>query len=92
VDEILAERVEVSAHPQAAGAGDEDADLLAARRLLERKASVIARETDPRRRRQKAYALLARNGFPPDVCRRAAPLAAAATIADVDEDGLDEGV
>lgn len=91
-DEILAERAEVLAHPEAATAGDEGADLLAARRLLERKASVIARETDPRRRRQKAYALLARHGFPPDVCRRAAPFPAAADITDVAEDGLDEGV
>jgi len=28
---------------------------------------VLGRETDPRKRRQKAYALLARNGFSPDV-------------------------
>lgn len=45
--------------------GAEDA---AATRLLERRGSSILREPDPRRRRAKAYALLARNGFPPDVC------------------------
>ena len=41
----------------------------AARRLLERKRAAIEREPDPLRRRQKAYALLARNGFDPDTCR-----------------------
>ena len=49
-----------------------DADHAAAFRLLERRASTLRRETDPRRRRQKAYALLARNGFAPDVCHEAA--------------------
>lgn len=47
------------------------ADLAAALRLLERRATALAREPDPRKRRQKAYALLARNGFDPDVCVRA---------------------
>jgi SOS response regulatory protein OraA/RecX len=47
------------------------ADLAAARRLLARKAATLGREPDPRKRRQKAYALLARNGFPPDVCAEA---------------------
>ncbi len=46
--------------------GDVERD--AARKLLDRRASTLRRETDPRRRRQKAYALLARNGFTPDVC------------------------
>jgi len=39
------------------------ADQHAARRLLERHASALARVADPRSRRQRAYALLARNGF-----------------------------
>lgn len=47
------------------------ADLPAAERLLERRRASLAREADPRRRRQKAYALLARNGFDPEVCRQA---------------------
>ena len=47
-----------------------DPDLEAARRLLERRRAALERETDPRRRRQKAYALLARNGFSPDVAAR----------------------
>jgi regulatory protein len=42
-------------------------DERAAARLLARKAAALSRETDPRRRRQKAYALLARNGFSADV-------------------------
>jgi regulatory protein len=45
-----------------------DADRQAAQRLVDKRASSLAREVDPRRRRQKAYALLARNGFSPDIC------------------------
>lgn len=43
-------------------------DEAAAERLLRRKLPAILREPDPRRRRQRAYALLARSGFSPDVC------------------------
>jgi regulatory protein len=53
-----------------------DADREAARKLLHRRASTLRRETDPRRRRQKAYALLARHGFAPDVCHEVASTAA----------------
>jgi regulatory protein len=74
-DEILAERA-------AAAEGDPDlvggartvaleAELAAAARLLARRDLALRREADPRRRRQNAYALLARHGFTPDVCRRA---------------------
>ena len=49
-----------------------DADRVAARRLLDRRARTLSREVDPQRRRQKAYALLARNGFAPDVCNEIA--------------------
>ncbi len=45
------------------------ADREAALRLLDRRGSTLRREVDPRRRRQKTYALLARNGFAPDICR-----------------------
>ncbi|HET9344756.1 MAG TPA: regulatory protein RecX [Candidatus Limnocylindrales bacterium] len=62
-DEVLEERRE-------AGEGTE-VDLDAARRLLARNGRSLARVVDPRVRRQRAYALLARNGFDPDVCRRA---------------------
>ncbi len=46
-------------------------DLAAAEHLLARRRAAIDREPDPRKRRQKAYALLARNGFDPDTCREA---------------------
>jgi len=42
------------------------ADAEAARRVLERHASSLARVADPRARRQRAYALLARSGFDSD--------------------------
>ena len=44
-------------------------DQAAAERLLARNARSLARVADPRQRRQRAYALLARNGFDPDICR-----------------------
>ncbi len=62
VDEVLAERSE---------AGDEP-DRAAALALLDRRRAALEREPDDRRRRQRAYALLARNGFDPDVCREVA--------------------
>jgi regulatory protein len=63
IDQVLAERQEsdTGAH----------SELVAARRLLERRRRTLDAETDPHRRRQKGYALLARNGFDPDVCRQA---------------------
>jgi regulatory protein len=58
--------------------GDADAgtapapDTAAAARLLVRHARTLDRVADPRVRRQKAYALLARSGFDPETCRDAA--------------------
>jgi regulatory protein len=49
-----------------------DADAEAARRLLERHAAALGRVAELRARRQRAYALLARNGFDPDVAARVA--------------------
>lgn len=46
------------------------ADEAAARRLVDRRREALERVADPRRRRARAYALLARNGFDPDVCQR----------------------
>ena len=65
LDDVLEERRDA--------AGDEgtNVDLDAARRLLARNARSLERVADPRTRRQRAYALLARNGFDPDVCREA---------------------
>ena len=49
-----------------------DADAEAARRLLDRHARALGRLDDPARRRERAYALLARNGFDPEVAARLA--------------------
>jgi regulatory protein len=70
VDEVLDDRRD-DAREHDASAGDGSAhspDDAAAERLLRRKLPAILREPDPRRRRQRAYALLARSGFSPDVC------------------------
>lgn len=70
--------------PTDTGSGEPGAtpDLAAAQRLLARRRHALAREPDPRKRRQKAYALLARNGFDPDVCA-----SAVRALPDVDGDG-----
>jgi regulatory protein len=61
-DDVLAARTEGS---------DGEIDMTAALRLLDRRRSSLERESDPVKRRRKAYALLARNGFDPDTCRSA---------------------
>jgi regulatory protein len=82
-------RDEASARADAADAADPDrepepsVDEAAAQRLLERRASQLGRVPDPRVRRQRAYALLARNGFDPGVCSTVAKRFAA----DAAEDG-----
>lgn len=72
VDLVLAERREAIAGFSSEDAGPVSADLVAAERLLARNGRSLARIFDPRQRRQRAYALLARNGFDPDVCRTVA--------------------
>jgi regulatory protein len=76
VDAALRER-EAALHAAIDPATDPDetrpgpassADHAAAVRLLERRRSALLRESDPRKRQQRAYALLARNGFDPGVC------------------------
>jgi len=47
-------------------------DRSAAERLIEKHARTLDRIADPRRRRERAYALLARNGFDPETCREIA--------------------
>ena len=59
---------------------DAEPDRDAAQRLLERNMRSLARVADPRQRRARAYALLARNGFDPDVCREVA-----ARVVDLDD-------
>jgi regulatory protein len=44
-------------------------DERAAERLLHKNRASLARVADPRFRRQRAYGLLARNGFDPEICR-----------------------
>lgn len=63
-----------------------DADAEAAARLLARNARALDRVGDPRARQQRAYALLARNGFDPDV----AAAASRAKGASADEAAGDE--
>jgi regulatory protein len=72
-DVVLGERRDAAA---AAGLdGDETptgAERDAADRLLAKNGRALARVADPRQRRQRAYALLARTGFGPETCREAA--------------------
>lgn len=68
-----------------AGDGAGSADEAAAERLLARRASQLGRVPDPRVRRQRAYALLARNGFDPGVCSTVAK-----RFAERADDGMDE--
>lgn len=59
------------------------ADEAAAERLLARHARALERVADPRARRQRAYTLLARNGFDPTTCATAS----AASIRDHEDPG-----
>ena len=70
VTEVLAERSEAAA-AQATGeeGGVASADEVAADRLLWKSRTTLLRVADPRARQQRAYALLARNGFDPEMCR-----------------------
>ena len=63
----LTETVDESVDEQSLSADD-----VAARRLIERNRRALLRETDPRKRRQRAYALLARSGFDPETSRTVA--------------------
>lgn len=47
------------------------ADLAAAEKLLDKNRRALDRVVEPRARRQRAYALLARHGFDPDIVRDA---------------------
>lgn len=73
INAVLAQREQAAVGRSEPGHdGVRDADREAARKLIARRSSALRREADPRRRRQKAYALLARNGFSPDVCHEVA--------------------
>ena len=58
------------------------ADAAAAAELLQRNARTLDRVADPRRRRQRAYALLARHGFDPGVASEASRRLAAPSDGD----------
>jgi regulatory protein len=75
IDLVLAERREAVSSSGADDAFNEapaSPDVVAAERLLERHRRSLERVADPRQRRQRAYALLARHGFDPDTCREVA--------------------
>lgn len=82
VDVVLTERREGEGRAE----GDQpdeprSPDRIAAERLVEKQRRALDRVADPRRRRERAYALLARNGFDPETCREVA-----ARVATWDED------
>jgi regulatory protein len=64
-----------------------DPDERAARRLLDRRRRDLDRVTDPRKRRARAYALLARNGFGPEIASRLS-----ATVSGPASDSVDPGL
>ncbi len=80
-DLVLAERRD-AAVTHAALTPDDDGsaatpDRVAAERLLAKHRRSLERVADARQRRQRAYALLARNGFDPETCREVASTVAA---------------
>jgi regulatory protein len=77
-DEVLSER-----RGDPAEASDVDAE--AAARLIARHRRTIDRGRDARARRERAYALLVRNGFDSEVASAAARAAAAASTDDTDD-------
>ena len=83
VDAILADRRQVVGEAAETGPGARSANQAAAERLIARHARALARVEDPRQRRQRAYALLARNGFDPETCRDVANRVDGSTAAEV---------
>jgi regulatory protein len=86
VDLVLGERRDRALASSDADSGDDDgkpasADRTAAERLLAKNVRALARVADPRQRRHRAYALLARHGFDPETCREVA-----ATLTEATED------
>ncbi len=83
VREALASGADPDDPGQEPGAGERAAsdtsDEAAAERLLARRGASLLREPDPRRRRARAYAVLARHGFDPGTAGRATTAWLAAT-------------
>ncbi len=82
VDLVMEERRETAADRSGEDGADAPAgpDRGAAERLLAKHRRSLDRVEDPRHRRQRAYALLARNGFDPDTCREVAALVPAQDV------------
>ncbi len=71
---------------EAAGDGANGSpDRAAAERLIAKNARTLARVADPRQRRQRAYALLARHGFDPETCREVAATVLAEPLSESSE-------
>ena len=86
---VIVDALDARREASAAAESDDDeiapsADEAAAVRLLERNSRLLARVVDPRARRQRAYALLARNGFDPGVCAALAARVVEAPEAEAD--------
>jgi regulatory protein len=77
IDTVLTERRDGAIDDHESGEVSPSPDRVAAERLVSRHARALVRVTDPRQRRQRAYALLARNGFDPETCREVAALVGA---------------
>ncbi len=88
MDVVLRERREAAAAhmDDDEPGGGPTPDRAAAERLMAKHARAFARVADPRHRRQRAYALLARNGFDPETCREVAALVDASEV-DADDGG-----
>ena len=91
VSQALAVRRAAETAPATEGEMGASADERAAERLLARHARALLRVTDPRQRRQRAYALLARNGFDPSVCHDTAAAWVAASAGSAPDPDLDGG-
>jgi regulatory protein len=85
IDEVLGERRDDSRSEDETATSPDEA---AAERLLAKKLGPILREPDARRRLQRAYALLARNGFAPDVCSSVSRRLLAEATAEAEADDL----
>ncbi len=73
----------------AAASARADPDEIAARQLLARRRRDLERVADPRKRRAKAYALLARNGFSPSIASSLSATVVAGPDGD-DDPGLED--
>ena len=87
VESVLEERGEAAAAgpgpaDDAAGGAGRSADELAAQRLLAKNRAALLRVADARARRSRAYALLARSGFDPEICREVSARSAGFDAAD----------